>query len=48
VNHAMDAADLQSRGAYVERAVLSRAVQWHAEDRVIRHGNQTIVFTDRP
>ena len=48
VNHAMDAAALQSRGAYVERAVLSRAVQWHAEDRVIRHGNQTIVFTDRP
>ena len=26
----MTAADLQSRGAYVERAVLSRAVQWHA------------------
>ena len=48
VNHAMDAAALQSRGAYVERAVLSRAVQWHAEDRVIRHGNHTIVFTDRP
>lgn len=48
VNHAMTAADLQARGAYVERAVLSRAVQWHAEDRVIRHGNHTIVFTDRP
>ena len=48
VNHTMTAADLQSRGAYVERAVLSRAVQWHAEDRVIRHGNHTIVFTDRP
>lgn len=45
VTHAMSAADLQSQGAYVERAVLSRAVQWHAEDRVIRHGNQTIVFT---
>ncbi|WP_194409812.1 formyltetrahydrofolate deformylase [Microbacterium cremeum] len=45
VTHAMTAADLQARGAYVERAVLSRAVQWHAEDRVIRHGNQTIVFT---
>jgi formyltetrahydrofolate deformylase len=44
VTHAMSAADLQARGAYVERAVLSRAVQWHAEDRVIRHGNQTIVF----
>ncbi|QEW04520.1 formyltetrahydrofolate deformylase [Microbacterium lushaniae] len=44
VTHAMSANDLQARGAYVERAVLSRAVQWHAEDRVIRHGNQTIVF----
>lgn len=45
VSHAHSAADLQARGAYVERAVLSRAVQWHAEDRVIRHGNHTIVFT---
>ena len=44
VDHTMTAADLQARGAYVERAVLSRAVQWHAEDRVIRHGNHTIVF----
>ena len=44
VNHAHSAAELQARGAYVERAVLSRAVQWHAEDRVIRYGNQTIVF----
>src|SRR5690606_23960241 len=30
VTHAMTAADLQARGAYVEREVLSRAVQWHA------------------
>ena len=44
VDHTMTAADLQASGAYVERAVLSRAVQWHAEDRVIRHGNHTIVF----
>jgi formyltetrahydrofolate deformylase len=44
VDHSMTAADLQARGAYVERAVLSRAVQWHAQDRVIRHGNHTIVF----
>ena len=34
----------QRRGADVERAVLSRAVLWHAQDRVIRHGNHTIVF----
>ncbi|MDQ0643260.1 formyltetrahydrofolate deformylase [Microbacterium murale] len=48
VDHRMNAAALQARGAYVERAVLSRAVQWHAEDRIIRDGNQTIVFNDRP
>jgi formyltetrahydrofolate deformylase len=44
VTHADTAADLMRRGADVERAVLSRAVLWHAEDRVIRSGNQTIVF----
>ncbi|MDC2956604.1 formyltetrahydrofolate deformylase [Streptomyces gilvifuscus] len=44
VSHADNAADLQRRGADVERAVLTRAVQWHSEDRVIRHGNHTIVF----
>jgi formyltetrahydrofolate deformylase len=44
VTHADSASDLQRRGADVERAVLARAVTWHAEDRVIRHGNHTIVF----
>ncbi|MER6224897.1 formyltetrahydrofolate deformylase [Streptomyces sp. 900105755] len=44
VTHADTAADLRRRGADVERAVLSRAVLWHAEDRVVRHGNHTIVF----
>ncbi|MFJ9248264.1 formyltetrahydrofolate deformylase [Streptomyces sp. NPDC101776] len=44
VSHADTAAELQRRGADVERAVLTRAVQWHGEDRVIRHGNHTIVF----
>ncbi|MFH8533820.1 formyltetrahydrofolate deformylase [Streptomyces tendae] len=45
VSHADTAADLARRGADVERAVLSRAVLWHAEDRVVRHGNHTIVFS---
>jgi formyltetrahydrofolate deformylase len=44
VTHAQTAGDLAARGKFVERAVLSRAVEWHANDRVIRHGNQTIVF----
>lgn len=42
VDHRHDVDDLVRLGADVERAVLSRAVLWHCEDRVIRHGNQTI------
>ena len=42
--HADSLAELVRRGADVERQVLSRAVLWHAEDRVIRHGNHTIIF----
>jgi formyltetrahydrofolate deformylase len=44
VTHAETASDLQRRGADVERAVLSRAVLAHCEDRVIRAGHETIVF----
>jgi len=44
VDHRHDIEDLVRLGADVERAVLSRAVQWHCEDRVIRYGNQTVVF----
>lgn len=44
VAHSHTAEGLQERGQYVERAVLSRAVQWHAEDRIVHTGNQTIVF----
>jgi formyltetrahydrofolate deformylase len=44
VDHGDSLAELVRRGADVERQVLSRAVLWHAQDRVIRHGNHTIVF----
>ncbi|WP_394194795.1 formyltetrahydrofolate deformylase [Microbacterium foliorum] len=44
VTHGDSVAELQRRGADVERAVLARAVAWHSEDRVIRDGNTTIVF----
>ena len=44
VDHRHSVEDLVRLGADVERAVLSRAVLWHCEDRVIRYGNQTIVF----
>jgi formyltetrahydrofolate deformylase len=44
VDHRHDVDDLTRLGADVERAVLSRAVLWHCQDRIIQHGNQTIVF----
>jgi formyltetrahydrofolate deformylase len=44
VDHRHNVRDLIRLGADVERAVLSRAVLWHCEDRIIRNGNQTIVF----
>ena len=44
VTHGETVAELARRGADVERQVLSRAVLWHAQDRVIPHGNHTIVF----
>jgi formyltetrahydrofolate deformylase len=44
VDHRHGVGDLIRLGADVERAVLSRAVLWHCQDRIIQHGNQTIVF----
>lgn len=44
VSHSDSTAELQSRGADVERQVLARAVQWHAEDRVIVHGRSTVIL----
>jgi len=44
VSHRHGLADLESIGRDIERTVLSRAVKWHLEDRVIVHGNKTFVF----
>ena len=44
VTHALNAGVLQQRGADVERMVLARAVAWHCDDRVFRHGNATVVL----
>jgi formyltetrahydrofolate deformylase len=44
VTHRDDAAAMARRGADIERAVLARAVAWHCEDRVLRHGTTTVVF----
>jgi len=44
VTHRDDAATLTQLGADIERTVFARAVQWHCEDRVLVHGNTTVVF----
>jgi len=44
VSHRDDVASLTRLGSDIERLVLARAVQWHCEDRVLRHGDTTVVF----
>ena len=44
VTHEDTALALRLRGAHVERQVLSRAVTWHCEDRVLRDGNATVIL----
>ena len=44
IDHRQGADDLRRLGRYIERVVLARAVGWHVEDRVLLHGNKTIVF----
>ncbi len=44
VSHRDDVATLTRLGADIERTVLARAVRAHSEDRVLVHGNTTVVF----
>jgi len=44
VSHRDDVETLIRLGADIERTVLSRAVRWHCEDRVLVHENATVVF----
>lgn len=44
VGHRDAVKELERLGAQVERTVLARAVAWHLEDRIIIHGNKTMVF----
>jgi formyltetrahydrofolate deformylase len=44
VDHKHHPEDLKRIGRIIEKTVLSRALKWHLEDRVIIHNNKTIVF----
>jgi formyltetrahydrofolate deformylase len=45
VDHTHSVEDMVRLGRDVERMVLSRAVRYHSEDRVILIGAKTVVFT---
>lgn len=45
VSHRYTAEELKVAGRHVEKQVLAQAVSWHVEDKVLVHGNKTIVFT---
>lgn len=44
VDHSESAAKMVRRGRDIERFVLARGLRWHVEDRVLVHGNRTVVF----
>jgi len=44
VDHTHSPEQLVAAGRDVEAAVLSRAVRWHSQSRVLMHGNRTVVF----
>ena len=44
VSHRDQVKDLVEKGRDLERIVLSRAVRWHLEHRILRYANKTVVF----
>jgi formyltetrahydrofolate deformylase len=44
ISHRDSLEDLLQKGRDLEKVVLSRAVRWHIENRVLLYGNKTVVF----
>jgi formyltetrahydrofolate deformylase len=45
ISHSDSLDDLLRKGRDLEKVVLSRAVRWHIENRILVYGNKTVVFT---
>jgi formyltetrahydrofolate deformylase len=45
IDHADSPEELRRVGRDIERTVLARGLRWHLEDRVLRNGSKTVVFT---
>ncbi len=44
IHHRDTIDDLIQKGRDIEKIVLSRAVRWHVENRILLYGNKTVVF----
>lgn len=44
ISHRDAVEDLVQKGRDLEKVVLSRAVRWHLDDRILAYGNKTVVF----
>ena len=44
ISHRYELEDLKEKGRDLERVVLSRAVRWSLENRILVYGNKTVVF----
>jgi formyltetrahydrofolate deformylase len=44
IHHRDTVEDLVQKGLDIEKIVLSRAVRWHVENRILLYGNKTVVF----
>lgn len=45
VRHSDSIEDMMRQGKDVENTVLARGLRYHLEDRVLVHGNKTILFS---
>jgi formyltetrahydrofolate deformylase len=44
VGHGDSIADMVRKGRDIEKVVLARGLRWHLENRILVHGNKTVVF----
>ena len=44
ISHRDTVEDLVQKGRDLEKLVLSRAVRWHIENRILLYGNKTVIF----
>jgi formyltetrahydrofolate deformylase len=44
ISHRDTVEELVQKGRDLEKVVLSRAVRWHIENRILLYGNKTVIF----